>query len=441
MQAKSSPHVTIIRRPIRVEYDAIRCTLGPLPPVRVMLASLLLLAAIAACAPGSALALTKAERKAAKIVAIDGGSTATAAFVEITFKGRFGELFGTHGLRKGSVKVQFVPASGKRTKIIETGPPDEAERVRRGTKGFSETARANRTFVVFVRGLKAPAKKVIVKTSRKKKKLDKEKARLSTPVTEAELDLELDKVDLMFGEAIDRRTDADYARFAKQEQIAQLKKDLKKAKTRAEKRKLRKQLAKKKAKVAELRETAKAQGEKIEVIERWIKILEKALKGPAARACNDGVDNDGDTLTDFDNLDPGCVMRLDNDEYDVAMPLICPSPGNSASVVRTITTPTTNRFDSFYISLPPLAAGEAREGLIDAPVTAQSAGPFPVTWHKTLPCGSDEVGMAYSYSLFTSGAPAGEYGLRVALTATSPSSSQNPGGRRLSLRLAAGTSR
>jgi hypothetical protein len=64
-----------------------------------------------------------------------------------------------------------------------------------------------------------------------------------------------------------------------------------------------------------------------------------------------------------------------------------------------------------------------------------------VTWHKTLPCGSDDVAMSYSYALFTAGAPAGEYGLRVAISATSPSGSANQGGRRLSLRLAAGTSR
>ena len=38
---------------------------------------------------------------------------------------------------------------------------------------------------------------------KKKQKIDKQKAPLSTPVTEAELDLELDEVDLMFGEAID----------------------------------------------------------------------------------------------------------------------------------------------------------------------------------------------------------------------------------------------
>jgi hypothetical protein len=274
-----------------------------------MLASLLLLAAIAACAPSSALALTRAERKAVTVKAIDGASTATAAFVEITFKRQFEEMFGTKGLRKGSVKVQFVPASGKRTTIIETGPADEAERTRRGTKGFSESVRAGRTFSVFVRGLKAAAGKVIVTTTRRgKKKIDKQKGPLSTPVTEAELDLELDEADLIFGEAIDKKTDAEYARYARQERIALLKKDIRKAKTRAEKRKLRKKLAKQKAKAADLRQVAKSEGAKVDLIERWIKVLEKALKGPAARACNDGVDNDGDSLADFASLDPGCVM-------------------------------------------------------------------------------------------------------------------------------------
>jgi hypothetical protein len=410
-----------------------------------MLASLLLLAAIAACAPSSALALTRAERKAVTVKSMGGGSTATSAFVEITFKRQFEEMFGTKGLRNGSVKVQFVPASGKRTTIKETGPADEPERTRHGTKGFSATVRAGRTFSVLVRGLKAPAEKVIVKTTtgkkKKKKKIDRHKGPLSTPVTEAELDLELDEADQMFGEALDTRTDADYARYARQERIALLKEDLRNAKTRAEKREARKKLTKQKAKVAHLRAIAKAQTAKIDLIERWIKILEKALKGPAARACNDGVDNDGDTLADFEQLDPGCVMRVDNDEDDVGMPLTCPSPGNSATVVGVITTPTSNKFDSFYVSLPPLASGEPRVGLIDAPVTAQSGGPFAVTWYKTLPCGSDDVGLTYRYSVFTAGAPAGKYGLRVTLTAASPSSSSNPGGRRLSLRLAAGTSR
>ena len=407
-----------------------------------MLASLLVLAAFAAGAPGSALALTKAERKAVTVKSIDGASTANSAFVEITFKGKFEELFGTGKLRKGSVKVTFVPASGKKTKIIETGPSDEPVRVRRGTKGFSASVRGGRQLLVLVRGLKAAAGKVVVTTTRrKKKKVDKHKSRLSTPVTEAELDFEIDQADLIFGAAIDKKTDAEYARYARQEKIALLKAELREAKTRAEKRKLRKQLAKQKAKAADLREVAQSEGEKVELIERWIKILEKALKGPAARACNDGVDNDADTLTDFDELDPGCVMRLDNDEKDVGMPLTCPTPGNSATVSGIITTPTTNRFDSFYVSLPPLAAGEPRDGLIDAPVTATTGGPFAVTWHKTLPCGSDEVGMTYRYSVFTSGAPAGEYGLRVTLTATSPSDSPNPGGKRLSFRLAAGTSR
>jgi hypothetical protein len=434
----------MLRRPIRVEYDGIRCTLGPLPPVRVMLASLLVLAAFAAGAPGSALALTKAERKAVTVKSIDGASTATSAFVEITFKGQFEEMFGTRRLRNGSVKVQFVPASGKRTTITETGPADAPETTRRGTKGFSETVRAGRTFSVLVRGLKAPAEKVIVKTtSRKKKKskVDKQKGPLSTPVTEAELDLELDEVDLMFSEAIDTATDADYARYARQERIALLKEDLRNAKTRAEKRKARKQLAKQKAKVADLRAIAKAQNAKVDLIERWIKLLEKALKGPAARECNDGVDNGDpeDSLVDF-GLDPGCVMRLDADEDDVGMPLTCPSPGNTASVTGKITIPQSYKLDSFYVSLPPPAAGEPRDGLIDAPVTASSGGPYPVTWYKALPCGP-EIDMSYGYALFTAGAPQGEYGLRVAVTAESPPTTQNQGGQHLSLRLAAGTSR
>jgi hypothetical protein len=406
-----------------------------LPTVRVLLASLLLLAALAAGMPGSALALKPAARKAVTVKAIDGASTANAAFVEITFKGQFEELFGTKGLRKGSVKVQFVPASGKRTTIIETGPAHERETTRRGTKGSSETVRAGRTFSVLVRGIKATAKKVKVTTTRRgKKKVDKQKSKLRTPVTETELDLELDHADLMFGEATDAKTDAVYARSARLDTIALLKTDLREAKTRAEKRKLRKKLAKQKAKAAELRKVAKAQGAKVDVIEGWIKQLEKALKGPAARACNDGVDNPDaeDSLADFD-VDPGCVMKLDADETDVGMPLTCPSPGNSATVVGTIGIATSLKLDSFYVSLPPLAPDEPRDGLIDAPVTAASGGPYAVTWHKTLPCGP-ETDMSYGYAV-------GSYGLRVTLTAANPSASQDQGGKLLSLRLAAGTSR
>lgn len=429
------------RRPIRVEYDGIRCTLRRLPPVRVMLASFLLLAAVAACAPGSALALAKPERKALTVKVMDGASTATSAFVEVTFKGHFAELFGSGKLRKGSVKVRFVPASGKPTTIIETGPAGDPERVRRGTKGFSDSVRSGRTFSVLVRGIKATAGKVVVKTRRGRKKVDKQKAPLSTPVTEGELELELDDANAMFGESIDNKVDAVYARTARQEKIATLKEDLKKAKTRDEKRKLRKRLARQKAKAADLRRIAKSEGAKVELLEDWIKILEKALKGPAARACNDKVNNDGDSFTDFSGFEPGCVMQLDNDEKDVAMALRCPTPGNTTSVTGTITTPTTNKFDSFYVSFPPPAEGEPREGLIDAPVSGSSGGPYEVVWPKTLPCGP-EIDMSYGYGVFSAGAPQGEYGLRVTLSATSPADNQNEGGQTLStLRLAAGTSR
>jgi hypothetical protein len=221
--------------------------------------------------------------------------------------------------------------------------------------------------------------------------------------------------------------------------IKALKRELKKATTRAEKRKLRKQLAKQKAKAAKLRQVAKAQGARADVIQAWIKFLEKALKAPAARACNDGVDgaDPEDSLADFD-VDPGCVMRLDADETDVPMPLVCPSPGNSSAAVGTIRIPVGLKLDSFYVSLPPLAADEPRDGLIDAPVTAASGGPFPIEWYKQLPCGP-EIDMAYSYALLA--ASGGTYGLRVAITAQSREGTQNHGGQHLSLRLAAGTSR
>jgi hypothetical protein len=406
-----------------------------------MLASLLLLAAIAACAPGSALALPKLERKAMTVKAIDGASTSkNASFVEITFKRDFEELFGTGRLRKGSVTLKFVPASGKKTKIVETGPAKDPKLTRTGTQGVTDSARSGRTLSVFARRLKAPAKKVIVTTRRGKKKIDKAKVKLSMPVTEDELELEIDEANLIFGEAIDNKTDAEYAHTACKERIAQLKGELANAQTRAEKRKLRKQIAKQKAKAADRRAFAKSEGEKADLIEQWIKQLEKALKGPAARECNDGVDNDQDSLKDFSGFDPGCVMQLDADEADVPMSLTCPSPGNTRSVTGTITIPTAYHLDSYYVSLPPPAAGEPREGLIDEPVSGSSGGPFELTWYKQLPCGSG-ISMSYGYAVFTAGVPQGRYGLRVALSATNPSDSGNGGGRQLSLRMAAGTSR
>jgi hypothetical protein len=35
--------------------------------------------------------------------------------------------------------------------------------------------------------------------------------------------------------------------------------------------------------------------------------------------CSDGIDNDGDTLTDFPS-DPGCLSAIDNDETDPPAP-------------------------------------------------------------------------------------------------------------------------
>src|SRR4029079_15076372 len=100
-----------------------------------------------------------------------------------------------------------------------------------------------------------------------------------------------------------------------------LEEELANAKTRAEKRELRKKIAKKKAKAKDLRRTAKTEGAEADLIGQWIELLEKALKGPAARECNDGVDNDGDSLKDFSGFDPGCVMQLDADEADAPMSL------------------------------------------------------------------------------------------------------------------------
>ena len=380
-----------------------------------------------AAAPSSALALTKPERKAVTIKKVDGASTASAAYVEITFRGPIEELLGTRGLRNARLKVKFVPKDGKATTITESGPTDEPEKLRRGTKGFSKVQRAGRRVAVVVRGLPSVAGKVVV-TTLGRRKLDRKRAKLRQLETEEQVELELDRIDATSGRLAVALSDANYKAYATQERIAQAKAD-------GERKKRRKQ----QAKLAALNLQRAALSDRVDTFELWTKIVEKALRAVAKRACNDGVDNDEDTLTDFGfDKDPGCVMPLDNDEADVPLNITCPDPGDTATVTAALTFVRPNDLERFILSLPPRASDEPRLQIADAPVTAASGGPYPMETGVTQLCNYD-FDLFYGYILYTDGLPAGTYGLRVAVTIEN--NGGFPGGKQLPFLLAAGTTR
>lgn len=389
---------------------------------------LALVGVLMALAPSSALALNKAERKAVDIKKVDGASTATAAYVEIKFRGEIEELLGTRGLRRARLKVKFVPAGdGKATTITESGPTAEPEKLRRGTKGFSKVQRAGRRIAVVVRGLPAVAGKVVV-TTLGRRKIDRQRAKLRQLETEEQVELELDRTDATSGRLAVALSDANYKAYATQERIAQAKAD-------GERKKRRKQ----QAKLAALNLQRAALSDRVETFELWTKIVEKALRSVAKRACNDGVDNDEDSLTDFGfDKDPGCVMPLDNDEGDVSMNITCPSPGDTETVSAALTFVQPNQLERFILSLPPVEPDEPRLQIVDAPVTAASGGPYPIDTGVTQLCNPD-FDVFYGYILYTDGLPAGAYGLRVALTIEN--NGDYPGGSTLPFLLSAGTTR
>ena len=180
-------------------------------------------------------------------------------------------------------------------------------------------------------------------------------------------------------------------------------------------------------------------GARLAVLDQWIAAVEADLRGPATRQCGDRGDNDGDSLVDFGfDKDPGCIMRDDDDETDVPMPLTCPNPGQSASVTGTINIPFGKTLERYVVSLPPPASGEPRLPIVDAPVSGQSGGPYPLETGVTQLC-NYEFDFVYSYVVFTQGAPAGQYGIRV--TVSVQNNGELSGGAQLQMRLATGTSR
>ena len=391
---------------------------------------LALVGALMAVAPSSALALTKAERKAVDIKKIDGASTATAAYVEITFRGEIEELLGTRGLRRARLKVKFVPAGdGKATTITESGPTAEPEKLRRGTKGFSKVQRAGRRIAVVVRGLPAVAGKVVV-TTLGRRKLDRQRAKLRKLETEEQVELELDRADATTARLAVSLSDANYRAYATMERIDQAKAD-------GERKKRRRQ----QAKLAKLNEQRAVLTDRVETFELWTKLVEKALRAVAKRECNDGMDNADpeDTLGDFGfDKDPGCVMPLDNDEADVPLSITCPGPGDTETVTAALTFVRPNQLERFILSLPPTAPDKPRLQIADAPVTAASGGPYPMETGVTQLCNYD-FDLFYGYILYTDGLSAGEYGLRVAVTIEN--NGGFPGGKQLPFRLSAGTTR
>jgi hypothetical protein len=389
---------------------------------------ILLLGALLAVAPSTALALTNAEKKAVNIKSAKGASTANAAYVEIRFKGDAEDLLGTGGLRNTKLKVKFVPASGgKATKITETGPSDDAETRRRGTKGKTDVIRAGRTFAVLVRKLPSLAGKVVVTTSGPGK-LDKLRKKLRPLTTEATLELEGERTDAQVTSLRNSRTDADYKFYGTQDKIKNG--DLN-----------RKQRKRQQAKLVRLSEQRAALTARLAALDLWAKVVDKALNTASKRACNDGVDNGDpeDSIADFGfDKDPGCVMPTDDDEANAPMNLTCPNPGQSDSVTATLAISGASAIERFIISLPPSEADKPRRAIVDAPVTAQSGGPYPLETDITQLC-NYEFDFVYGYQLTTQGAPAGSYLLRVTVSVTNGGG--YPGGAVLPMMLAAGTTR
>jgi hypothetical protein len=391
----------------------------------------LLIGASFAIAPSSALALTNAERKAMDAKASDAASSRNSAFAEVRFGGPVGDLLGKGDLRNGSVKVRFIPTAGKATTITERGPSRAPTTRRRGSKGDFDVARDGRRLLFFVKNLPAPAARVVV-TTKAPPKLDTLRTQVPFLDEEAELELELERIDRKGVAAQTRQSNAELTASDTSTRVRRLERALDRADSRAQARKVRKKLRKQRAKLRRQRKLQARSADRLGVLDAWIAALEADLRGPATRQCDDRGDNDGDSLVDFGfDKDPGCVMRLDDDEVDVAMPLTCPSPGGSASVTGTIPVAADKTLERYVISLPPQAPDEPRLAIVDAPVDGQSGGPYPLETGVTQLC-NYEFDFVYSY-VFSGGS------LRV--TVSAQNNGGFAGGGQLQMRLAAGTSR
>jgi hypothetical protein len=390
-----------------------------------------------AAAPSAAPALTGAERKAANAKAVEGASTAKAAYVEIRFAGDIEATLGRGGLRNANVKIKLMPTSGRATVITESGPSDEPEKRRRGTKGVSEIVRSARTMYVLVKGLPTPARKAIVTVSRRGDR-DRVRAKLPGLITEPELEFSLQVIDSAISDTAEDLSLAEYKAFATAERIQVLKKKLARATKPARVRKLRTALRRQKNKLAKLNERRRQLGTRVEFLGNWLKVVEGALDDAAVRECEDGADNtDGeDSLADFP-ADFGCVMRTDAEEANATMPFTCPTPGKTVDTSASVDIAQGYVLERFILErLNPDPPAE-RDQVVDAPVEGGSGGPYPVGLRL---CGY-YIDVTYGYRVHTDGAPAGTYRLTVALHAVAESVTENPGGQNRTLVLAAGTTR
>ncbi len=381
-----------------------------------------------AAMPSTALGLTRAERKAADAKAVEGMAAGKAAFAEIRFAGRIGELLGTKGLRKGSVRVRFERRSSKATTITESGPTRDPQKRRRGSRGFSAVVRDGRTLLVMAKGLRAAPTHVVVTTfGPRHRRLDTLRRRVPFLDLEAELESAVEQTDRGVGAAQDRLTEAEL--------------DAAEARTRIKNAKTRKARRRQRAKLRRFEATQERAAARLDLLERWLQTLEAALRGPATRECNDGVDNGDpeDSIADFGfDRDPGCVMKLDNDEADAPMPLTCPNPGQSQTASATLNIAGGNTLERFIISLPPRASDEPRLAIADQVVSGTSGGPYPLETGVTQLC-NYEFDFVYGYAVLTNGAPPGFYRLRVSVTVEN--NGGYPGGEQLAMLLAAGTTR
>jgi hypothetical protein len=288
---------------------------------------------------------------------------------------------------------------------------------------------------LLVKGLPTPARKVVVTVSRPR---DRVRSKLPGLITEAELEFSLEVIDSTISEAAEDLSLADYKAFATAERVQALKKKLKRATKPARVRKLRAALERQKNKLEKLNERRRQLGTRVEVLGKWLKIVEGALDDVAVRECEDGADNtDGeDSLADFP-ADFGCVMRTDAEEANATMPFTCPTPGKTVDTSASVDIAQGYVLERFILErLNPDPPAE-RDQVVDAPVEGGSGGPYPVSLRL---CGY-YIDVTYGYRVSTDGAPAGTYRLTVALHAEAESVTENPGGQNRTLVLAAGTTR
>lgn len=415
---------------------------------RVRTRIVLTAAAAALAVPGIASAdpLTKPEKKAVDIKAADGASTDDAALVETSFKGNFGRLMGTAGLKKARISYEFLTADGASTTITDRGAGRRAKETRTGSTGKFEVVRDKRGAYVLVENLPDATTRVIIEVLAPKGTGGggaKPRA-----VTLEELGKELTRLDnresIGFARerALDGLEDAREAleRAEKQadktiDQISDAQEALVNAKSGAAAKEAREDLVRLKEKLKTLNQVRKDARAEISVWERWLELIELASIG-ARPICSDSLDNDNDGATDL--TDPGCKNELDNDEKDEDAQVPCPVDGASNQTSLTINTPLANTLLAFDLTRSP-----SNQAILTQQVTAPSGGPTPVPGNL---CGIG-INVLYSYQVYDgtnpppgfSPPPPGDFAITIFIDATNPPGGSNPGGVDNGVRLALDT--